>query len=86
MPVSKLSVSVPDWLEPIIRNAAEREGVSVSAFLVDAAKTVIIGREAEERRHYEQARGIDRRAQIGAAEQEFLADRARRAGRVRGAA
>ena len=85
MPVSKLSVSVPDWLEPIIRDAADRDGVSVSAFLVDAAKTVIIQREAAERRRYEAEHGIDRAAQLERSEAALREDR-RRAGGVRGAA
>jgi hypothetical protein len=86
MAVSKLSVSVPGWLEPIIRDAAGRDGVSVSAFLADAAKTVIIEREAAERRQYEAGHGIDRRAQVETAEREFLNDRAAMARRVEGAA
>lgn len=85
MPVSKLSVSVPDWLEPIIRDAAGRDGVSVSAFLVDAAKTVIIQREAAERIKYEVEHGIDRRAQLERAEAALREDR-RHTGGVKGAA
>jgi hypothetical protein len=86
MSVSKLSVSVPDWLEPIIRAAAERDRVTVSEFMADAAKAAIIAREAADRQAYEQAHGIDRRAQLEGAEEEFLADRAARQGRVAGAA
>lgn len=85
MAVSKLSVSVPDWLEPIIREAASRDGVTVSEFMAEAAKTSIIRREATERRAYEQEQGIDRRAQMEEAEEEFLADRAAH-GQVAGAA
>jgi hypothetical protein len=85
VPVSKLSVSVPDWLEPIIRDAADRDGVSVSAFLVDAAKTVIIQREAAERRQYEAEHGVDRSAQLERAEAALREDR-RRGGGVKGAA
>lgn len=85
MPVSKLSVSVPDWLEPIIRDAADRDGVSVSAFLVDAAKTVIIQREAAERRQYEAEHGIDRAAQLERSETALREDRHRARG-VKGAA
>lgn len=85
MAVSKLSVSVPDWLEPIIRDAAARDGVTVSEFMTAAAKDVIIRREADERRAYEQAHGIDRRAQLEEAEEDFKADRAARR-RVAGAA
>jgi hypothetical protein len=85
MAVSKLSVSIPDWLEPIIREAAARDGVSVSEFMAAAAKDVIIRREAEERRTYEQVHGINRRAQLEEAEDDFLADHAARR-RVAGAA
>lgn len=85
MAVSKLSVSVPDWLEPIIRDAAGRDGVTVSEFMAEAAKSAVIAREAADRRSYEQLHGIDRRAQLEEAEDEFLADRAAR-GRVAGAA
>jgi hypothetical protein len=86
MAVSKLSVSVPDWLEPLIRQTADRAGVTVSEFMADAAKSAIIAREAADRQAYEQAHGIDRREQLESAEEEFLADRAARQGRVAGAA
>jgi hypothetical protein len=85
MAVSKLSVSVPDWLEPIIREEAGREGMSVSEFMATAARTVIAMRERAERRAYEVARGIDREAQLARAEAALREDRAR-AGGVRGAA
>ncbi|WP_345475926.1 hypothetical protein [Actinoallomurus oryzae] len=79
-------MSVPDWLEPIIRDAARRDGVTVSEFMADAVKSAIIAREAADRQAYEQAHGIDRRAQLEGAEEEFLADRTGRQGRVAGAA
>jgi hypothetical protein len=85
MTVRKLSVSVPDWLEPIIREAASRDGVTLSEFMTAAAKDVIIRREADERRAHEQEHGIDRRAQLEEAEEDLLADRASR-GQVAGAA
>jgi len=85
MTVSKLSVSVPDWLEPIIRAEAGREGVSVSEFMAAAARTVIAMREGSERREYEAARGIDRAAQLARAEAALREDRVR-AGGVPGAA
>jgi hypothetical protein len=86
MAVSKLSISVPDWLEPIIRQAAERAGMTVSEFVAEATKSAVIAREAADRQAYEQACGIDRHAQLEGAEEEFLADRAARQGRVAGAA
>lgn len=85
MSVRKLSVSVPDWLEPIIREAAGRDGVTVSEFMAEAAKSAIIAREAAERAAFERAHGIDRRAQLEEAQEDFLADRGAR-GRVAGAA
>lgn len=85
MAVSKLSVSVPDWLEPIIRESAEQQGVSVSTFMAEAAKTVIATREAEARRRYEAEHGIDREAQLAAADAALREDRARARG-VKGAA
>jgi hypothetical protein len=78
-------VSVPDWLEPIIREAAERDGMGVSAFMVDAAKTVIATREATERRQHEAEHGIDREAQLARAEAALRKDR-RQARGVKGAA
>jgi hypothetical protein len=85
MAVSKLSVSVPEWLEPIIRDEAGREGVSVSEFMASAARTVIAMREGSERRAYEAAHGIDREAQLARSEAALREDRARASG-VRGAA
>jgi hypothetical protein len=85
MSVRKISVSIPEWLEPIIRDAALRDGVSVSAWLTEAAKTVLIEREAAERRRWEAGRGIDRQAQLDRAEAALRQDRARAAG-VKGAA
>lgn len=85
MSVRKISMSIPDWLEPIIREAAERDGVSVSAWLTEAAKTVLIEREAAERRRLEAERGIDRQAQLTRAEAALREDRAAAAG-VQGAA
>lgn len=85
MTVRKLSISVPDWLEPIIRDAADRDGVTVSEFMAEAAKSSIISREAAERAAFEDAHGIDRRAQLEEADADFLADHAAR-GRVAGAA
>lgn len=86
MAVSKFSVSIPDWLDPIIREAAETNGMSVSGWLVEAAKTVLTEREAAARRRWEAGHGIDRRAQLDAADAEFAADRARKAGQAQGAA
>lgn len=85
MGVSKLSVSVPGWLDPIIRAAADREQISVSEWMTEAAKAALIRAEAAERLAYEQEHGIDRQAQMEAVEQEFQADRAAR-GQVAGAA
>jgi len=85
MTVRKISMSVPDWLEPIIRAAAERDGISVSAWLTEAAKTVLVEREAADRRAQEAEHGIDRQAQLARAEAALREDRARAAG-VQGAA
>ncbi len=85
MSVRKISMSIPEWLEPIIRAAAEHDGMSVSAWLTEAAKTVLIEREAAERRRWETEQGIDRRAQLDRAEAALREDRARAAG-VKGAA
>jgi hypothetical protein len=85
MSVRKISMSIPEWLEPIIRDAALRDGVSMSAWLTEAAKTVLIEREAAERRRWEAGQGIDRQAQLDRAEAALREDRARAAG-VKGAA
>ena len=85
MTVRKISMSIPDWLEPIIRAAAEQEGISVSAWLTEAAKTVLVEREAADRRRHEAEHGIDRQAQLARAEAALREDRARAAG-VKGAA
>lgn len=85
MSVRKISMSIPGWLEPIIRDAASRDGLSVSAWLTEAAKTALIEREAAERRRREAEHGIDRQAQLARAETALREDRARAAG-VKGAA
>jgi hypothetical protein len=52
----------------------------VSAWLTEAAETVLIEREAPERRRFEAEHGIDRRAQLASAEYVLREDRAAAAG------
>jgi hypothetical protein len=40
MVTRKISASIPDWLKPVICAAAARDGISMSAWLTEAAKTM----------------------------------------------
>src|SRR5260370_12115887 len=68
MSVRKISMSIPEWLEPIIRAAAEHDGMSVSAWLTEAAKTVLIQPQAAQRRRREAEQGLHRPAQLDPAQ------------------